>query len=110
MSDLYGVLGVERGADIVQIKAAFRTLAKACHPDLHAGDGCAEHRFKAINLAYETLSRPEARTRYDEACAQRRAVARRRFGAAAMTMCVSFVTTVGVSSLMALWLTGQRLF
>jgi molecular chaperone DnaJ len=62
--DLYDVLGVSRESTQDQIKSAFRKLAREFHPDLNQ-DPEAERRFKEINLAYETLSDPEKRRRYD---------------------------------------------
>src|SRR5919202_442036 len=63
--DYYDVLGLARGADDASIKAAFRKLAKECHPDRH--NGCADHaeRFKAINEAYDVLKDPQKRAAYD---------------------------------------------
>jgi molecular chaperone DnaJ len=62
--DLYDVLGVNRESTQEEIKRAFRKLARELHPDLNK-DPEAERRFKEINLAYETLSDPEKRRRYD---------------------------------------------
>ena len=62
--DLYDVLGVTREATQDEIKKAFRKLARENHPDLNQ-DPEAERRFKEINLAYETLSDPAKRRRYD---------------------------------------------
>jgi molecular chaperone DnaJ len=65
VSDHYAVLGVDRGADAAQIKAAYRRMARQFHPD-HAGDDPeAEARFKQVSHAYEVLSDPERRRRYD---------------------------------------------
>ena len=62
--DYYDVLGVERGATQEQVKKAFRRLARQYHPDVNKNSD-AESRFKEINEAYEVLSDPEKRARYD---------------------------------------------
>jgi molecular chaperone DnaJ len=61
----YDVLGVTRGARDSEIKAAFRRLAKECHPDSCNGDPDAERRFKELNQAYEALKDPQRRAAYD---------------------------------------------
>src|SRR5688572_12547672 len=61
----YDVLGVTRGSRDSEIKAAFRRLAKACHPDSCNGDPDAERRFKELNQAYEALKDPQRRAAYD---------------------------------------------
>ena len=61
----YDVLGVTRGARDSEIKAAFRRLAKGCHPDSCNGDPDAERRFKELNQAYEALKDPQRRAAYD---------------------------------------------
>jgi DnaJ-class molecular chaperone len=65
VADLYKVLGIPEDADADAIKKAFRRLAKDFHPDTHPGDKKAEERFKEISQAYEILSDPEKRRRYD---------------------------------------------
>jgi molecular chaperone DnaJ len=65
VADLYQVLGVPADADDAAIKRAFRKLAKENHPDTHPGDKAAEERFKSVSQAYEILSDPEKRKRYD---------------------------------------------
>jgi molecular chaperone DnaJ len=62
--DLYEVLGVERGASDAEIKRAFRKLAQQWHPDVNT-DPAAQERFKEINEAYQVLSDPDRRQRYD---------------------------------------------
>jgi molecular chaperone DnaJ len=61
----YESLGLQRGASDKEIKAAFRRLAKECHPDRCNGDANAEKRFKEINEAYEALKDPQRRAAYD---------------------------------------------
>jgi curved DNA-binding protein len=62
--DYYKILGVDRNADEKTIKQAYRRLARKYHPDVSKTRGTAE-RFKEINEAYEVLSDPEKRKRYD---------------------------------------------
>ncbi|HZA18675.1 MAG TPA: DnaJ C-terminal domain-containing protein [Pseudonocardiaceae bacterium] len=62
--DYYQVLGVAREASQEEIQRAYRTLARRYHPDLNKDPG-AEERFKEISEAYEVLSDPKTRTRYD---------------------------------------------
>jgi curved DNA-binding protein len=64
--DYFKVLGVERGADADAIKRSFRKLARQYHPDVNPGDKGAEARFKEISEAYEVLSDPEKRRRYEQ--------------------------------------------
>ncbi|HJZ68397.1 MAG TPA: molecular chaperone DnaJ [Blastocatellia bacterium] len=63
--DYYEVLGVHRDATDQEIKQAFRRLAIKYHPDKNQGDLEAEERFKEVNDAYQVLSQPEVRARYD---------------------------------------------
>jgi len=63
--DYYKILGVEKDADENQIKKAYRKAAIIHHPDKNRDDEQAEERFKDIGEAYETLSDPEKRARYD---------------------------------------------
>ncbi len=55
MIDPYKILGLAPGASAEDAKAAFRKLAKTCHPDLHPNDSEAEKKFKEINEAYEQI-------------------------------------------------------
>lgn len=64
--DYYKVLGVERKASDDEIKRAYRKLALKHHPDRNPGDKTAEDKFKEINEAYQVLSDPENRSRYDQ--------------------------------------------
>lgn len=64
--DYYETLAVGRDADQKEIRRAFRRLARQHHPDLNPGDPEAEERFKEINEAYEVLSDPEKRAKYDQ--------------------------------------------
>lgn len=65
MPDLYEVLGVGSQASAEEIKRAFRQKAREHHPDANPGDAEAESRFKELARAYEVLSDPERRRRYD---------------------------------------------
>ena len=62
--DYYKILGVDRTADDKAIKAAYRKLARKHHPDVAKGKDSGD-RFREINEAYEVLSDPEKRRRYD---------------------------------------------
>lgn len=64
--DYYEILGVKRGASDKEIKQAYRKLARKYHPDVNPSDQSAEAKFKEINAAYEVLSDPEKRTKYDQ--------------------------------------------
>ena len=64
--DYFKVLGVERSADADAIKRAFRKLARQYHPDVNPGDANAEAKFKEVSEAYEVLSDPEKRRRYEQ--------------------------------------------
>jgi molecular chaperone DnaJ len=75
--DLYVVLGVPHGASEADIKRAYRRLARRFHPDINPGDRVAEHRFRQILEAYETLMDPVRRSRYDAGDEVREAAQRR---------------------------------
>jgi curved DNA-binding protein len=64
--DYYKILGVDRKASEEEIKRAYRKLALQYHPDRNPDDKQAEEKFKEINEAYQVLSDPEKRTRYDQ--------------------------------------------
>jgi curved DNA-binding protein len=64
--DYYQTLGVEKKAPQKDIKRAYRDLAKKHHPDRNPGNKKAEEKFKEINEAYQVLSDPEKRARYDQ--------------------------------------------
>src|SRR5207245_5581558 len=60
------ILGVKNGASEKEIRSAYRRLARTHHPDVNPGDKASEARFKAINAAYDVLSDPEKRRKYDK--------------------------------------------
>lgn len=64
--DYYEVLGVDKSADEAAIKKAYRTLAKKYHPDMNPGDKEAEQKFKEVNEAYDVLSDPDKKAKYDQ--------------------------------------------
>jgi len=64
--DYYETLGVKRTASAEEMKKSFRDLARIYHPDVAKNKAAGEEKFKEINEAYEVLSDPEKRRRYDE--------------------------------------------
>ena len=64
--DYYKTLGVSKSADEKEIKSAYRKLARKHHPDVNQDDKNAEARFKEINEAYEVLSDPQKRAKYNQ--------------------------------------------
>ena len=64
--DFYDVLGVPRGAPDKDIRSAYRKLARKYHPDVTPNDKSAEARFKEVTAAFEVLSDPEKRKKYDK--------------------------------------------
>jgi DnaJ-class molecular chaperone len=65
MRDPYEILGVAKGADIKEVKKAYRKLARQLHPDLHPGDTKAENQFKEVSSAHQFLSNADQKARYD---------------------------------------------
>src|SRR5271166_4096153 len=64
--DYYKTLGVDRRASDAEIKSAYRKLARKFHPDVNPNNKEAEAKFKQINEAYQVISDPEKRKKYDE--------------------------------------------
>ncbi|XP_027361093.1 chaperone protein dnaJ 11, chloroplastic [Abrus precatorius] len=73
-SSLYEVLGIPAGASNQEIKAAYRRLARVCHPDVAAIDrkNSSADEFMKIHAAYSTLSDPDKRATYDQSLFRRR--------------------------------------
>ncbi|MBO6079393.1 MAG: DnaJ domain-containing protein, partial [Bacteroidales bacterium] len=64
--DYYEVLGVTKEASADEIKKAYRKLAMKYHPDRNPGDKEAEEKFKEAAEAYDVLSNPDKKARYDQ--------------------------------------------
>ena len=64
--DYYKILGVDKNIPQDQIKAAYRKRSKQFHPDLHPDDPKAKAKFQMLNEAYDVLSDPDKRARYDQ--------------------------------------------
>jgi curved DNA-binding protein len=62
----YDTLGISRGASAKDIRNAYRRLARKYHPDVNQGSKGAQEKFKKVNAAYEVLSNPDNRTKYDQ--------------------------------------------
>ena len=65
MANYYDILGVGKSSSEKEIKQAYRDLARKYHPDVNPDDKQAEDKFKKINEAYEVLSNPESKKKYD---------------------------------------------
>ena len=64
--DYYKILGVDRNIPQKDVRAAYRKRAKLFHPDLHPNDPKAKAKFQALNEAYDVISDPEKRAKYDK--------------------------------------------
>jgi DnaJ-class molecular chaperone len=109
MRNFYDVLGVDPGADDVQVNDAFTSLMNVLHPDLHLDDAQAERRFKEIRQAYSILRDPRTRAAYQLGLMHQRRTARRRVSTAVMMgFTTSMLSTIVISFVMVWLLTeGQ---
>ena len=64
--DYYKILGVDKNIPQKEVRAAYRKRAKQFHPDLHPNDPKAKAKFQALNEAYEVISDPDKRAKYDQ--------------------------------------------
>ncbi len=64
--DYYKILGVDRNVPQEEVQAAYRKRVKKFHPDLHPEDPKAKAKFQALNEAYQVISEPEKRRKYDQ--------------------------------------------
>ena len=64
--DYYKILGVDKNIPQKDVRAAYRKRAKQFHPDLHPNDPKAKAKFQALNKAYEVISDPDKRAKYDQ--------------------------------------------
>jgi molecular chaperone DnaJ len=78
--DLYVILGVGHDATLADLKRAYKRLARKFHPDINPGDRRAAAQFRQIAEAYETLSDPDLRRRYDSTGATGKPGARDAYG------------------------------
>ncbi len=63
--DYYSILGIPKGSDVEEVRKAFKKLARKYHPDINPGDKKAEEKFKELSEAYEVLSNPDKKKKYD---------------------------------------------
>ncbi len=64
--DYYKILGVDKNIPQNEVRAAYKKRAKQFHPDLHPNDPKAKAKFQALNEAYDVISDPEKRSKYDQ--------------------------------------------